>query len=68
MDQARDAATPAEVTASFTAAPVPLVARRLETLAMVGEVRLLPDGRCEAVAEPLCAPTRRRGIRIHLRA
>jgi hypothetical protein len=31
----------------------PHVAACLETLAMVGEVRLLPDGRYEAVTEPL---------------
>jgi hypothetical protein len=46
-------ATPAEVADAFAGAPVPLVARHLETLAMVGEVRLLPDGRYEAVTEPL---------------
>jgi hypothetical protein len=34
-------------------APAPLMVRHLETLAMVGEVRQLPDGRYEAVAEPL---------------
>lgn len=38
---------------AFAGAPVPLVARYLETLAMVGEVRLLPDGRYAAVTEPL---------------
>jgi len=46
-------ATPAEVADAFAGAPVPLVARHLETLAMVGEVRVLPDGRYEAVTEPL---------------
>ena len=46
-------ATPAEVAAAFTGAPAALVERHLETLAMVGEVRQLPDGRYEAVAEPL---------------
>jgi hypothetical protein len=46
-------ATPAEVADTFAGAPVQLVARHLETLAMVGEVRLLPDGRYEAVTEPL---------------
>jgi hypothetical protein len=38
---------------AFAGAPMTLVARHLETLAMVGEVRLLPDGRYEAVTEPL---------------
>lgn len=33
--------------------PVALAARHLETLAMVGEVRLLPDDRYAAVLEPL---------------
>ena len=46
-------ATPAEVAADFAGASVPLVAHELEMLAMVGEVRLLPDGRYEAVTEPL---------------
>jgi len=46
-------ATPAEVAEAFAGAPVPLVARHLETLEMVGEVRKLPDGRYAAVAEPL---------------
>ncbi|HEU0053314.1 MAG TPA: DNA methyltransferase [Longimicrobium sp.] len=46
-------ATPAEVAAVFIGAPKPLVARYLETLAMVGEVRILPDGRYEAIVEPL---------------
>jgi hypothetical protein len=32
---------------------VPLVARHLETLAMVGEVRRLEGERYEAVAEPV---------------
>lgn len=46
-------ATPAEVAATFAGAPVPLVARHLETLVMVGELRLIGDGRYAAVAEPL---------------
>jgi hypothetical protein len=46
-------ATPAEVAAAFAGAPVPLVTRHLETLAMVGEVRVLSDGRYQAVTEPL---------------
>jgi len=46
-------ATPAEVAAAFAGAPVALVTRHLDTLVMVGEVRKLPDGRYEAVAEPL---------------
>jgi hypothetical protein len=41
------------VAASFTGAPVPLVTHYLGTLAMVGEVRRLADGRYEAVTEPL---------------
>jgi hypothetical protein len=31
----------------------PLVARHLETLVMVGELRLIGDGRYAAVTEPL---------------
>lgn len=46
-------ATPAEVAAAFIKAPVPLVARHLETLMMVGELRLIGGGRYAAVAEPL---------------
>ncbi|MBB4637589.1 class I SAM-dependent DNA methyltransferase [Longimicrobium terrae] len=46
-------AAPAEVAAAFAGAPVALVTRHLETLAMVGEVRVLPDGRYESVGEPL---------------
>jgi hypothetical protein len=41
------------VAASFAGAPVALVMRHLDTLLMVGEVRKLPDGRYEAIAEPL---------------
>jgi hypothetical protein len=32
---------------------MPLIGRHLETLAMAGEVRLLPDDRSAAVLEPL---------------
>jgi hypothetical protein len=32
---------------------MPLVARHLETLVMVGELRLIGEGRYAAVAEPL---------------
>ncbi|HET7459681.1 MAG TPA: DNA methyltransferase [Longimicrobium sp.] len=46
-------ATPDEVAAAFAGAPAPLVTRHLETLTMVGEVRVLGDGRYEAVTEPL---------------
>jgi hypothetical protein len=46
-------ATPAEVAAAFARAPVPLVARHLETLMMVGELRLIGGGRYAAVTEPL---------------
>ncbi len=46
-------ATPAEVAAAFAGAPVPLVERYLEMLAMVGELRIIGDGRYAAVAEPL---------------
>jgi hypothetical protein len=46
-------ATPAEVASAFARAPVTLVARHLETLMMVGELRLIGGGRYEAVAEPL---------------
>jgi hypothetical protein len=37
----------------FTGAPASLVARHLETLVMVGELRLIGDGRYAAVTEPL---------------
>lgn len=46
-------ATPPEVAAAFAGASVPLVTRHLDTLAMVGEVRVLGDGRYEVVTEPL---------------
>jgi hypothetical protein len=46
-------ATPAEVASAFARAPVPLVARHLKTLMMVGELRLIGGGRYAAVAEPL---------------
>jgi hypothetical protein len=46
-------ATPSEVGVAFAGAPVALVARYLDTLAMVGEVRTLADGRYQAVTEPL---------------
>ncbi len=46
-------ATPTEVRVAFAGAPATLVARYLDTLAMVGEVRTLADGRYEAVTEPL---------------
>jgi hypothetical protein len=46
-------ATPAEVASAFARAPVPLVARHLETLMMVGELRLIGGGRYAAVTEPL---------------
>lgn len=46
-------ATPTEVRVAFAGAPATLVARYLDTLAMVGEVRTLADGRYQAVTEPL---------------
>ena len=46
-------ATPAEAAKAHTGAREPLVRRHLETLAMVGEVRARPDGRYEALTEPL---------------
>ncbi|HEX8319444.1 class I SAM-dependent DNA methyltransferase [Longimicrobium sp.] len=46
-------ATPSEVRVAFAGAPATLVARYLDTLAMVGEVRTLADGRYQAVTEPL---------------
>jgi hypothetical protein len=47
------ALTAVEVASELAGAPVPLVARHLETLAMVGEVRRLEGERYEAVAEPV---------------
>lgn len=47
------AVTPAEVASSFAGAPRPLIFRHLETLAMVGEVRRMPQGRYVAVTEPV---------------
>ena len=46
-------ATPTEAAAAHPGAREPLVRRHLETLAMVGEVRARPDGRYEALTEPL---------------
>jgi plasmid stability protein len=46
-------ATAEEIAAALAGAPVLLVIRHLETLAMVGEVRVLPAGRYAAVSEPL---------------
>jgi hypothetical protein len=46
-------ATAQEIAAALAGAPVLLVIRHLETLAMVGEVRELPHGRYLAVTEPV---------------